>query len=551
MATTPTPTKSAPSNRTSPIASAIATVGQYLGLPEMGVSERVSDTAQQTRPSDASLAATAKSGGLLGNAGYVRSPVTGGTSVDNINAGKYTTGQYTGQPATNTPENKSNYNVETSQATSSSGVGLTHDQIIKMGLDENKLPPGYYRIDQAGGGGGDILGVDNARNIAKGLGLSDQEIAGLDMGKWAGESSSNADKVASEIEAAATENANREYEAIKGSLGVQKQEVQTLAGQQKGQLAKEKQFTSEGLADKQASETQTIEKNKTQFQQETEATKDELARNWRDLSLTAQRVMRSRGVANSAFASSQDAQLQMNFNKGLREIEVKSTQAYKDFADAVTETSKYYTREQAKLDMDYENALTGIDTWVRENVQNIQGQENIALSNKLSAVRSAVSQGNQLKLQTAQKIEDQKLAMATWVYQYQLQLKQAVATAAAGKVDDAYKNITAVKNAAGMVQAVLSNGGEFVSKMGKSGEKEYYVHGPVMNSDGSYDFVDLPITQGFYNTETTKTAASIARGTPGTFDTMTSGAPNFEDVYQNLYGNSNGNVPVVSAITSR
>lgn len=35
-------------------------------------------------------------------------------------------------------------------------IGLTHDQIIKMQLDENNLPPQYYRSDAPGGSGGGL-----------------------------------------------------------------------------------------------------------------------------------------------------------------------------------------------------------------------------------------------------------------------------------------------------------------------------------------------------------------------------------------------------------
>ena len=47
----------------------VATTGQLLGLPEWGLSERLSGSKTQTQPAYTG-------GGLLGSGGYVRSPVS-------------------------------------------------------------------------------------------------------------------------------------------------------------------------------------------------------------------------------------------------------------------------------------------------------------------------------------------------------------------------------------------------------------------------------------------------------------------------------------------
>lgn len=392
--------------------------------------------------------------------------------------------------------------------------------------------------EQQGGSSPDANVIKRENVATKAIGsegsefLSDQDLQAL-MDKYAGSTTDRMDALAAEIEAVATANAEREYNTVMDALGVQKGEIKTLSAQQKEQLSGQKKLTEEGLIEKQTSETADIEKQKTGFQQETEASKEELATNWRDLSLELQRVMRARGVSESGFASSQDAKLMLDFNKGLRNIAVKSTAAYNDFADAVIETNKYYTRERAQLDFDFNKANTDVDNWVRQNVESIQAQENVALNKKLSDIKNAILQGNTLKVQTAQKIEDQKLGLATWVAQFQMQLKAAVATAAAGKVDDAWKNIAAVRENTNIVKTVLDNGGEFVKKTASDGTTQWFVHGPAINSDGTFDYVDLPVTQGYVQTETLKTASQIS-GSSDMFSNITGGKPSFESAYSSI-----------------
>ena len=94
------------------ISKGIATLGQMLGLPEWGISERLAKTARQTVPSYTG-------GGVLGSGGYVRSPVAGGTSIYPISGGQYTSGQYKGTSAVGT--NPSGYNITAPVIPSSSG----------------------------------------------------------------------------------------------------------------------------------------------------------------------------------------------------------------------------------------------------------------------------------------------------------------------------------------------------------------------------------------------------------------------------------------------
>ena len=503
--------------------------GNY--FPETGASERAESAGGVAKPDPVKEAARAKELGI---------PMSySGPQVD-PNIGQSKEQFSTSDSLNDTPAGRSPLMSERAQG---ANVGDVRGNERWTGVSWEKLNvpgPETPKIS-----GEDILGAATKSEGSEFLNQGDLQSL---MDKYGGSSQDRMDQLAKDIEDTATANAEREYGTIKDALGVQKGEIQTLSAQQKEQLAGQKKLTEEGLTEKQTSEAADIEKQKIGFEQETEATKEELATNWRDLSLEMQRVMRGRGVSDSAFASSQDSKLMLDFNKGLRQIAVKSTAAYNDFADAVIETNKYYTRQRAQLDFDFNKANTDVDNWTRQNVQSIQAQENVALNKKLSDIKNAILQGNQLKVQTAQKIEDQKLGLATWMYQFQAQLKASVATAAAGKVDDAWKNIAAVRANTDIIKTVLENGGEFVKKAGAGGTDQWFVHGPAINSDGSFDYVDLPVTEGYVNTQTLKTASQISGGSD-MFSGMTGGKPSFESAYGAVA--PKGLSPITNAIKSK
>jgi hypothetical protein len=379
------------------------------------------------------------------------------------------------------------------------------------------------------------LGRKGVENIASALGLTSEEMSKLDLSKWEQETADRADRVAKEIERAAIENAEREYNTILDALRTQKGEVGTLATQHRQRLKEQKEFTEQGLTKKEQSEIANIEKQKTAFEEEMQDTKEELARAWRELSLETQRLMRARGIQDSSFAASNDAKLMMDFNRGLRKIAAQSQAALKDFSDAVIETNKYYTRERQKLDMDYNQALTDIDNWERQQIQSIQAQENMALTRKLNEIRNAVAQANQLRENVAQKISDQKMGLAVWMAQFQMQLKAAVATAAAGKVDDAWKNIAAVRQNVDLVKSIRENGGTFVKMKTKDGSDQWFVHGAVPNSDGSWSWTSIPVTEDFVKLQALKEQKSLQ---PDINDVILQN-PNIMKKLGNIYGNIN------------
>lgn len=382
---------------------------------------------------------------------------------------------------------------------------------------------------------GAIAGSEGA-----GLGFLNEGDFNAILEKYSGSSRSNSDALAREIEDTARRNAEEEYRTVLDALGGQKKEVEQLSKEQKERLAKEKGITVQELESKQQTELQSIEKQKTGFEQEVVDTKEELARNWKDMSLEVQRIMRSRGVSDSSFAASTESKVLLDFNKGLKKIALQSDAAVKDFADAVTENMKFYEREKVKLENNYTNALSDIDTWVRQQVTSIQNQENVALNKKLSDIRNAISQGNQLKIQTEQKIADQQASLGMWLAQYQAQLKAAVAIASAGKVEDAWNNISSVRQNADIVKKVLENGGEILSQKDKNGNiTGGFVHGYLPNADGTYQEVSLPITGGFAKTELLQQAANITQKAPGDITQITKGSPSTSDVYSYLTGGGN------------
>lgn len=138
------------------MANVIATIGQALGLPEMGISERLSNSTTQNAPSYTGP-------GVFGSGGYVHSPVPGGASAYPVNEGIYSSGPYQGQIASNiqgvntgpvqgpaqpppTTQNNNNNNNNGGGG----GRVISEGDALKMGLDINHLPGGYTRADAGG-----------------------------------------------------------------------------------------------------------------------------------------------------------------------------------------------------------------------------------------------------------------------------------------------------------------------------------------------------------------------------------------------------------------
>lgn len=288
--------------------------------------------------------------------------------------------------------------------------------------------------------------------------------------------------LANMIEQKARENAERRYKDVLSALNVQKEETYRTAEQQRGRAKEQKQMVEEGLIDKEQSETKKIESEREGFKREVQDNREQLASNWRDLSLEVQRAMRARGVSDSSYSASAEQKILLDFNKGLRQIAVQSQGALKDFSDAIEETTKFYTRQRAQLDFDLKTQLDDIDTWVRQKVQSIQAQENVALSDKFSQIDDAIIRAETLRTNVEQQIAQQKISMGMWLTQMQMSYESAVATAANGKTSDAITKINDVRNLFKSTSDILANGGSMVYD---NKTKQAYVYGknPLTGED--------------------------------------------------------------------
>lgn len=308
------------------------------------------------------------------------------------------------------------------------------------------------------------LGEQGVKDIIRGIpGATEADFGSIDISKYANETRDRMGAIASEIENTLKANAEAEYRDTMAALGVQRSEVGTVSAQQKKNVADQKALTEQDLSAKSESEKKNIGEQSDTFASEINTQKEQLARNCRDLSMRTQAIMRARGTSESSYASDKETSLMLDFNKGLRALSKSSTDALQNFSDAIVETDKFYTRQAAQLDFDTNKAIQDIDTWARQKVQDIQAQENKAMSTKLAEIRQAVTDANTMRVQTEQKIADQKQALDTWLVQTSINYKIAVATAAQGKVQSASDLIKQSAQYASSIQDILSNGGKFVT----------------------------------------------------------------------------------------
>lgn len=383
-------------------------------------------------------------------------------------------------------------------------------KLTNTGRGTTLLTP--YTPPTGGGGGGNGGGTSVKQvftNNPDALNFLNQEDVNRLMGKYGSDVTSNADALAKEIEDTARANAEREYQDVLSALGVQKQEVQTIGQQQRERIATQKEQGTQELEQKKQSETMGIQKEATQYSEDIGVQKDQLAQNWRDMSLQVQRIMRARGVQDSSYSSDKETQLLLDFNKGLRALATTSSRALKDFSDAVTETTRYYNSEQTKLSTQAAQADQDVDNWIRQQVESIQAQENKALSTKLVEIRDAISQGNQLKINAQQSIADKQYALDVWMVQTNTQFKQAVALAAQQKVSTAEDAIKQSKDLVDFAYSVLTKGGGELT-VGADGKP--VIHGSVFNpTTNKFDEFNYPVTSQFVNSFQTDQAYKQAQ----------------------------------------
>lgn len=386
--------------------------------------------------------------------------------------------------------------------------GWTDEAAIKGDIAAGNYKPSVTTSGDSGSKAGfDSNAVkQSVKDSIYGKYVGDSDVQDL-LDKYAREGRSDADALAADIESRAVARADREYNTILEALRGQKAEAGTLAEQQKTDIATDTATGLSSLEAKKARETASIEKQKEGFIGETEQTADTLARNWKDMSLQVQRMMRARGAQDSSYAAGEETKVLMDFNKGLKQLAVSKTNALGDFADAVNETVRFYGEEATKLDESGKRAARDVDTWLRGRIGEIQGQEGVALNKKLADIDNAITQANSIKINTETKIRDQKLAYGLWLEQSKKQLEQAVAVAAAGKVSSAQNNISNYSQQFALTKQILGSGGEMTTSNAK-GEQGLFVHGklPTTGED-----IYIPITQGGAQNIALQQAAELAK----------------------------------------
>lgn len=434
-------------------------------------------------------------------------------------------------------------------APTSSGASLTTDQLVQEyknrgwndtnAIMANIAAGGYKDWNIGGSSGGSAPKAKTTDIIAKTPGsqyLKDTDITDL-IDKYGQEVTGDADTLARAIEERAVNAADREYQSILSILGGQKTEASDLAKQQKESALGQKELTQADLEAKQNQEVTAIGKEKEAFKEETAQTTETLARNWRDLSLEMQRIMRAKGVSDSAFAAGKETDLLLNFNTGLRAIATKSTAALQDFSDAVDETVKFYKRQEANLDFQTNEQIKEIDNWERQQISSIQSQETMAYNKKLDAIENAMTQADTLRVNTANSIAEKKLSWGLWLVQMDYQYKTAVAEAAKTSVGNASQKITEARNLFSLTASVLDNGGEIIATKDAQGNiTGGTVHG-ILPTTG--EEIDIPITAG----GTTNLLMQQAGNIYGTINknnetnNMINNTPSLQNIYSQLTGN--------------
>ena len=459
---------------------AVDVVGKALGnpLPEYGATEKAQSAGGQPTASMTPAQRTALEQQAKTTAGFPSA--AGVTQQRAVNVSTPSSGQG------NFPsQNPNSVGATTSEKSQGANVGDIRD----FGGQAWRWDGGQWTIEGGGSSdtGGKVLGLDVANKLGQDntaalksqLNLDDQGLNDY-LQKVADDQRGSAEDIANNILNTATANANAEYNAVLDALRVQKGEAETLGEKQRGRAKEEATIGEAELTSSEEKGVKDIESEKEGFVKESEKNKEMLARNWRDLSLEIQRVMRARGVQDSSYSADKESKLLLNFNKGLQTIAVESQDALKDFSDAVIETKDFYSREKNKLDFQLRGQLEDIDTFVRQTIQSVQAQEGVALAQKFAAINNAVKDANNLKKEVEMKIQDREAGLATWMAQAQTQYKYAVATAAQQSVGSARQSISNIATYNKMIMDGLDSGQLEIQKVQLSnGQSQYVAHGSI------------------------------------------------------------------------
>jgi hypothetical protein len=231
-------------------------------------------------------------------------------------------------------------------------------------------------------------------------------------------------------EEAQIQGAERTYGAEMDLLRNQKGEVGTVASTQRNRLQEQKGLIKEDYEATKAKDIRDIEKQKTEGQEQKKGDEETLGRAWRDMTMQVQANMRARGIQDSQYAFSAEGDITKDFNSGLRNLQTSYTKVFDNLSQAVVDVNDTFSRESKKLDSEVASQTESIDAWERGQIIQIQGQEKMSLARKLNAIQDATVKAQALRAQTQNAIDQQKLALETWLYQFNVQTKAAIEQAA-------------------------------------------------------------------------------------------------------------------------
>lgn len=273
------------------------------------------------------------------------------------------------------------------------------------------------------------------------------------------EISARNNELAAAQEEAQVQGAERTYGAEMDLLRNQKGEVGTTAKTQRNRLQEQKGLIKADYEAGKAKDIRDIEKQKTEGQEQKKGDEETLGRAWRDMTMQVQANMRARGIQDSQYAFSAEGNITKDFNSGLRNLQTSYTKVFDNLSQAVVDVNETYKRQNDKLESETSAQLESVDAWERGQIVQIQGQEGMSLARKLNAIQDATVKAQALRVQTQNSIDQQKYALETWLYQFNIQTKAAIEQAAyKDSASSAASTLQSLSQQAALMKSQLETG---------------------------------------------------------------------------------------------
>ena len=348
-------------------------------------------------------------------------------------------------------------NQTTSPGLTYSGGNITEDEAVRKGLDWNNLPSGYSKSVPTPSGDAGYNAGWRDQALREGKDVNSPEFSR--MREIEKEISDRNNALAAAQEEAQIQGAERIYGAEMDLLRNQKGEVGTVASTQRNRLQEQKGLIKADYEANKAKDIRDIEKQQTEGQEQKKSDEETLGRAWRDMTMQVQANMRARGIQDSQYAFSAEGDITKDFNSGLRNLQTSYTKVFDNLSQAIVDVNDTYARENAKLESETSAKLESIDAWERGEIVQIQGQENMSLARKLNAIQDATVKAQTLRAQTQNAIDQQKLALETWLYQFNVQTKAAIEQAAyKNSASSAASTLQSLSQQASLMKSQLETG---------------------------------------------------------------------------------------------